>query len=220
MMKLFFSFLLLSSCTYAQNDVEIHFLFSFHELPLRKGEWYVTNSGDSVQIQTVKFFVSQKASNSNDIQADAVKLVDWSLPETHKWYIKMKDKADLKITFGLDSIYHVSEIMEGDLNPSLGMYWAWQSGYIQLKIEGVSPRSPSRNHKFQYHIGGYIQPFNVARELNYGSINASRVNLVLKLESFFNQISIEQTPEIMIPGNAAMHFIPSTVKFLELIEGS
>ena len=36
-----------------------------------------------------------------------------------------------------------------------GMYWAWESGFIFLKMEGTSSKASTANGKFYYHIGLY-----------------------------------------------------------------
>jgi hypothetical protein len=40
------------------------------------------------------------------------------------------------------------------------MYWTWNSGYINVKLEGISPRSKGRNGEFGLHLGGYMPPHN------------------------------------------------------------
>jgi hypothetical protein len=35
------------------------------------------------------------------------------------------------------------------------MYWAWNSGYIFVKLEGESPQATEAGGKFKYHIGGF-----------------------------------------------------------------
>lgn len=52
-----------------------------------------------------------------------------------------------------------------------GMFWAWNSGYIGMKVEGQSPESDGEAfgdtieeenpHGFGYHIGGWSTPNNV-----------------------------------------------------------
>ncbi|MFT4599180.1 MAG: hypothetical protein ACI9WM_001432, partial [Arenicella sp.] len=47
-----------------------------------------------------------------------------------------------------------------DLDPIHGMYWTWQSGYINTKIEGSRG-----DEKFTYHLGGYSFPYNASQEV-------------------------------------------------------
>ena len=71
----------------------------------------------------------------------------------------------IKFNLGIDSLTNVSGVMGGDLDPTKGMYWTWQSGYINFKMEGSSAVCPTRNHEFQFHIGGYQDPFYAMQTL-------------------------------------------------------
>jgi hypothetical protein len=68
--------------------------------------------------------------------------------------------SGLEFMIGVDSLRSVSGIekRKGALDPSGdmesdGMYWAWSSGYVFLKLEGASSQASSANGKFYYHIG-------------------------------------------------------------------
>lgn len=71
------------------------------------------------------------------------------------------DYAGFTFTIGVDSLRCTKDISErtGVLDPSQDMYWAWNSGYIFVKLEGTSPNAPldstSNTHPFVYHIGGF-----------------------------------------------------------------
>jgi len=58
---------------------------------------------------------------------------------------------------GTDSITNVSGALDGDLDPIKGMYWAWNSGCINFKLEGTRVISGKKT-PFEYHIGGYNGP--------------------------------------------------------------
>ncbi len=204
-MPRFILFLVLYSFSaFSQKEAQLHFEFTFFDQALHKDVWYVTQYGDSVQIDKFQFFVSLPAANEKEITLEKVHLVDWLDSSTYHWNVPLNEKKELIFTLGLDSIYHVSSVMEGDLNPAKGMYWAWQSGYIQLKIEGRSPSCDTRKNKFQYHLGGYLDPFCVAQTLNFGQFEASDVKVTVDLFTFFRLLDIAKTPEIMVPGKNAV----------------
>ena len=102
--------------------------------------------------------------------------------------------------------------MAGDLDPIKGMYWAWQSGYINMKIEGKSPSCKTRKNEFQFHLGGYLQPNYAMRkvEINYNSNN--NVNIGIDLKEFFSNIKLSQMNSVMIPGKPAMELADVSVK--------
>lgn len=200
--------------SFSQKVVE--FQFMFHAKDLEEGEWFVSNSGDSVQFTNIQFFVSVPPEPKGKITANSVHLVDWTKPETHLWTVPNAKNNSLQFILGLDSIYNVSSNMEGDLNPSLGMYWAWQSGYIQMKIEGKSPSSNERKNRFQYHLGGYLQPFSVASVLNFGELVEEKVIIEVHLDRFFEGLEIAKTPNVMIPGAEAMERMDSARKIFSV----
>lgn len=66
----------------------------------------------------------------------------------------------IRFTLGIDSLKSASPVAErtGVLDPAgvgAGMYWSWHSGYIFVKMEGVSPVATSSDKKYRYHIGGF-----------------------------------------------------------------
>jgi hypothetical protein len=70
------------------------------------------------------------------------------------------DYKEIEFMVGVDSLRNTADISKrkGVLDPggsmaSDGMYWEWNSGYIFLKLEGVSSVTTSINRKFYYHIG-------------------------------------------------------------------
>jgi hypothetical protein len=144
-------------------------------------------------------------------------LIDIFDPATLHVALKKIDLKRLKtihFNLGIDSLTNVSGALGGDLDPQKGMYWAWQSGYINLKIEGRSPRCKTRKNIFQYHIGGYLQPFysmrkvelpikNAVAHRNQGAIPQG-VILAVDFSVFFGNLSIATQNSIMMPGKAAM----------------
>lgn len=87
---------------------------------------------------------------------------------------------------GVDSLRNTAPIEKrrGVLDPSGsmmddGMYWAWNSGYIFVKLEGTSSKGNPVNGKFYYHIGlfgGYNErTVNNTRvvKVNFGELKAS-----------------------------------------------
>ena len=56
----------------------------------------------------------------------------------------------MKFIIGVDSARNCSGAQSGDLDPGLGMFWTWNTGYIFMKLEGNCPQG-----FFEYHIGGY-----------------------------------------------------------------
>ena len=71
----------------------------------------------------------------------------------------------ISFTIGVDSIHNCSGLQTGALDPTNAMFWAWNTGYIFLKLEGTADASHSPGHFFEYHIGGFRAPNNSIRSI-------------------------------------------------------
>jgi len=71
----------------------------------------------------------------------------------------------IEFTIGVDSIDNCSGAQSGALDPINAMFWAWNTGYIFLKLEGKSPASKSPGNIFEFHIGGYRPPYSCIRKV-------------------------------------------------------
>ncbi len=64
----------------------------------------------------------------------------------------------IEFDLGIDSLTQTSGALEGALDPTYGMYWTWQSGYINFKIEGTVQHPERKPQTVEWHIGGYQFP--------------------------------------------------------------
>jgi len=104
-----------------------------------------------------------------------------------------------KLVVGMDSAANTSGKLDGAFDPLLGMYWAWNTGYIQLKMVGCLVQN-GRQLPFEYHIGGYKSPFETFVPIR---IPAGSNKIPLHLERLISALPITTTPNIMLPGAAA-----------------
>lgn len=112
----------------------------------------------------------------------------------------------LQFGLGIDSITNTSGILDGPLDPSNGMYWAWQSGYINLKLEGTDSRCLSPGSKFEFHIGGYRYPYNSYQEILLSTPPNDTIIIYVDPISLLNQLPLESSDHIMSPGAEAIQF--------------
>ena len=205
----------------SNDSLAINFHLEFDKLPLELNKKYISKANDTLSIEIFRCYISniqiQYVDNSVFTQKDSYHLLDSDNPNSFQIPItKKNDKLISKITFniGIDSLTNTSGALAGDLDPIKGMYWAWQSGYVNMKIEGKSLSCKNRKNEFQFHIGGYLQPYYSMRkfELNFnGNIN-DNINIGIDLNDFFSNINLSQTNSIMIPGKEAMKLANYTTK--------
>ena len=227
---IFYSF---SFVGYAQSNKDSLFVnlnLRWKNEPLELNKSYLTKT-DSLQLSTFKFYISsieiEFTDNSKFIEKNGYYLIDIENKSSQKIaLLKKTNKTISRISFnvGVDSLASVSGAMSDDLDATNGMYWAWQSGFINMKIEGKSSSCSTRNNNFHFHIGGYLKPNYALRKVNINckdndNINGNcndNINLIVDLARLFENIDLKSTNSIMIPGQKAMKIADLSTKIFSL----
>ncbi|MDP4933985.1 MAG: hypothetical protein NWR30_04685 [Salibacteraceae bacterium] len=113
---------------------------------------------------------------------------------------KPKNATYIMFGVGIDSINNVSGAMGGALDPTKGMYWSWQSGYINVKLEGNF--NGPHIKKFEYHLGGYAGE-NACYNTSAFIPISDTLNIGIALSEFLNQAEAQETFKIMSPSATA-----------------
>ena len=168
---------------------------------------------DDVTIETLRFYISKIDFYSKGYKVRqksySQHLIDAA--DTSTYTIKLACPSLInvdEITFllGIDSLTSTSGAFGGDLDPTNGMYWAWNSGYINFKIEGKSSQCPTRDNGFQFHLGGYAAPYANAQEIRLSIQSIDKLNIAVDLSNFFDQIDLSKEHTIMSPSQKAVSF--------------
>ncbi len=204
----------IESISYAQfQSVKIDFKLFYAEQEMHLNEKTELDSTNWIAFSKVKFYIGNFRSYSNGY-SDSSHMNGYYL-------IDFSDSSSLTINFesistpdsicfliGTDSLTNVSGLFDGALDPLNGMYWAWNSGYINIKIEGSSSLSSSLDKKFEFHVGGYASPYTTSKELCFNP-NSNEVAFKLDLSKVINADLLEHSPSITIPGKNAMMYSDS-----------
>lgn len=181
-------------------------VFQGQEIELDK--YYHLADGDSISFSSFKCYVSDiivYGWGKTVFPKNNLRLLNLEEPATMKMKVKkVKEIAGIKLNIGLDSMKSVSGAMGGDLDPEKGMYWAWQSGYINFKIEGQCNKVPTRNHEFQYHVGGYAGKDKAVREIMLSNSRSREIVVIIRLDKFLARIDMAKQNSVMIPGPEAV----------------
>lgn len=110
----------------------------------------------------------------------------------------------IRFYMGIDSLTNVSGAMGGELDPVKGMYWTWQSGYINFKAEGRSSASTHPKKEFQLHLGGYENPHNALRQITLSIHPQSDIDVYFDLPQFLQAAELAKRSHIMSPGPEAV----------------
>ncbi len=227
MRKTLFTLLLLLtgffSRAQSEKEITISIQPKFQNSALELGKKYFTSTSDTIQFETLRFYLSSFSFYKNEKQVfsetNSYHLIDVSAEKTLT--IKIKVPASLQFdaihfNLGVDSTTNVSGAMGGDLDPINGMYWTWQSGYINLKLEGISSLCNTRNHEFQFHIGGYAAPNNSVQHVILKTQSSDSIIIELPLDIFFIETDLEKINSMMIPGNEAIELAARIAKLFRI----
>ncbi len=200
------------------DSLPLHLNWKNEKLELKKN--YISGR-DTLSISLLKFYLSDVVLYFEDgTIVENVKrhqLIDIEKQESLHFRFPNRNKkniAKLVFNLGIDSIASVSGALSGDLDATNGMYWAWQSGYINLKIEGKSSSCKTRKNEFQFHIGGYLQPNYALREITLTSEKTFSA-IHLDLSKFFEKINLYELNSVMIPGKKAIELADSTIQMFK-----
>lgn len=208
-MRIIIFFILIAHTLFAQYDDRL--LLNIH---IRHGQseigagdiFYPIHQNDSFRLEQVKFYLAGielwRDNKMVWVEPNSFHLIDVTHPESMKINLSHFNSIKfnkLKFIIGIDSATNTAGAMGGDLDPTKGMYWTWQSGYINFKVEGTSNRCNTRNNKFKFHIGGYRYPYTTAQNILLPVEFNSDIHLVLNIDQLLERIFAEGEFEIMSP---------------------
>jgi hypothetical protein len=173
----------------------------------------VHTGDDTVTVTTLKFYISNLVFVKEEIVVYQTEgfahLIDLEMASSTQWQItlpKNLDYDEVKFILGIDSAINVSGALSGDLDPTRGMYWTWQSGYINVKLEGAASMIKGKDKTFQYHLGGYLKPYLAAKPVQIQMNQSEDLNFTMDLGHLFGNIDFMNSPKIMSPSKGAVIF--------------
>ncbi|PQJ12234.1 hypothetical protein CJD36_000290 [Flavipsychrobacter stenotrophus] len=186
-------------------------------------QWYRNEHNDSFQVTTFNYYISNIKLNSASAtytEDYSYHLVQQSLSSSHIFdlaNVPYGTYTGITFTIGVDSAHNVTGTQSGPLDPINGMFWSWTTGYVMLKFEGVSPRSPQANNAIAMHAGGFSGVNNVLKTvtltfptpITVGSGAENHVHLAANVLALFkspNIIDFSTLNTIHMPGPDAKLF--------------
>ena len=161
--------------------------------------------GDSVSVTALRFYIGhiqllQDGEVTGSADADYY-LVDAAHPESLHMQLHYKKSFNaIAFTLGVDAEQNQKGAADGALDPIHGMYWTWQSGYINAKIEGYSNVCATPDKSFQMHVGGFKEPYSSAQRIQLNCNPATTIHLQMALESVLQKLNTDDFHNIMSPG--------------------
>lgn len=187
-------------------DAQVSFVPMYGGQTVTENKLLMAADSSRLRVELMKGYISQVVFVKNGKateEKNSYHLVDFLSGDPVQFNLPFAPYDSVYFTMGIDSAVQVKGVMDGDLDPSQNMYWTWQSGYIHLKLEGVSIPAIGKERAFQYHIGGYRFPDNTCRSFGFPykpgmKIGVDMQRLLSNMTGF--------PAEIMSPGPAATRF--------------
>ncbi len=171
---------------------------------------YFMDDKSPIKFETLKFYISgvQLFMNTELVWREKESFHLCGTDSDNK-KIHLSIPASLEFTrltfnLGIDSLTNVSGALGGDLDPTKGMYWTWQSGYINFKLEGKSEKCKDPKKEFQFHLGGYSGPNKSLQTISLNSVYKKEIEIKVDLKQFVNSIDLSKQHHIMSLGQAAV----------------
>ncbi|WBV54350.1 MbnP family protein [Chryseobacterium gambrini] len=210
MKKKYFVFIFLASVNFlfSQNVVTgIQFspVWASEKLEIEKK---YTLKDDVVSISKLKFYVSDICFKKSGKTVFKTPEKSYLIDSENRLKIDFdknitEDFDEIQFNIGIDSLTNVSGAMGGDLDPVNGMYWSWQSGYINFKIEGNSENSGAVHKDFQFHVGGYLKPFETLQTVIL-PLKRNQNVIFVDILRFLSEIDLSKTHSVMSTGEKAV----------------
>lgn len=207
---------------------------------------YTNSKGEVYKLTKVRYYVSNITAKREDgtIYTDEVKsdgsagyyLIDEADVESQDVILQNVPQGsytEVMFTIGVDASQVDQGAQTGALDPANELFWSWNSGYIFMQVEGISPASTQAGNVLQYHVGGYkddsanassIQANNVKTfTLSFNGDSAPvklghepEVHLLYDINKFFNGAG----ESVTFTANASRHSPKACVDIAKNIAGA
>lgn len=187
-----------------QNTIGLNSDINVNQSKLKVTKWqcylshfiFYNNAGDSI-VDNNYYLVD--LSQSNSLQLDVPSLEGYS-----------------KVSFaiGVDSMKTMEGVMDDDLDPIKGMFWTWQSGYINFKVE----LEDEKGDEYNYHIGGFSGKQNSFRQLHFTmSPNTTITSIQFDMNKFISFCHKNQYKNVMSPGEKSSKMADHYIDFFSIV---
>lgn len=186
------------SISYGDSNLVLHhaYLDDSSTTTLSKLQWYLSNFSFTLNDSVV--WTETNSFHLLDITRPSSLTLNFSIPNPIQY-------DAITCILGIDSTTQMSGVYGGDLDPTTGMYWTWNSGYIHVKLEGVKNTCPTRKNQFQFHVGGFQGEYNSIQQMKWFLNEGNQATVTLSLDTFMEAFDCKTKNRIMSPGKEAVN---------------
>jgi len=205
--------LFFSTCFFLSFS-QLNFQSNFQGDLLKLDSIYELKPGEFLSVKELKFYLSDFLfyNEQGEVLYHSDTLIFYDLEEgSGRLLLSAALEGVNKIEFllGLDSVKNVSGALEGPYDPLLGMYWDWNTGYINFKLKGTANWIPNPKNDFEFHIGGYRAPYGASQKC---TLWVKGSTFYLDLDAFLQSWNLKELNHLMVPGEKAFFFSQELVK--------
>ena len=193
------------------KPIRLSFIPVINGSPIALNQHYFsTELNDSISITKLKFYISNIVLLNNEkvvykntggvylLNAEDSLNLQFDVPQNLQF-------NRIQYGIGIDSTTNISGALDGALDPLMGMYWTWQSGYINFKMEGFVGNLEQEDKKFEYHLGGYSDKNNAYQLVDLIIQPTSEsLQFQMPIDIIFQSIFSEKKYNIMSPSSSAV----------------
>lgn len=208
-----------------ENVSQMHFMlhnyFDGNEIELNTGN-YTNQQNEQMTISTINYWFTNvkfiKSDGSEYAEEESYRLIRGDQSNTMHFHVSDVPNGTykgVKFMIGVDVPRNTSGAQTGALDPAINgdMFWSWNTGYIQFKLEGTSTVSTNADKSYKFHIGGVGQGIETPREVTLmfpsevtvGEKDGS-IHLIADVDKFFGPstpVSIANMSTMMHPNAMA-----------------
>ena len=174
---------------------------------------YTNSFGEKYTVSKLKYYISNVnfVSSSSSTKNKNVYLIDENKKDSIKVTLPKNKIIGIYFQIGVDSLLNCSGAQTGVLDPLNDMFWTWNNGYVNFKLEGTSTSSTADKQRIEQHIGGYKNPYKTMRMV-YLEISPKyfltkkSITIQVDVDKYWNasnEIRIAEKPVIAIAGQMA-----------------
>jgi hypothetical protein len=175
------AFLALAACSKDQQkqldenkvNVSLNTVVDGKPLVMSSGK-YINANLDTFTVSMYKYYISNieltGTNGAKYVEEYSYHLIDAANDATLRFTmgkVPVGNYTHMKVVLGVDSLHNVSGAQTGDLDPALGMFWSWNTGYIMAKIEGNSSQTNNSTNFISMHLGGFKGEFSAIRTVEF-----------------------------------------------------
>ena len=184
-------FLFVGEIVMAQKNIFVKFEAIANGKKIVLNDSSYTNSfGEKYTLSKLKFYVSNLGfvQKINFVDKQKINLIDISKNDSFEILLPRTNIVGIQFQLGVDSALNCSGSQSGALDPLNDMFWTWNSGYVNFKLEGTSTASTEDKQRIEQHIGGYKFPYGTQRNitLQLSNINFNQnKTIIIQIDLFW-----------------------------------